>query len=208
MVSKANLKDYFFPASSDMYNYFVIIEGADPSTFNIIHEKTNYTRDEKNIFYSNKKVKSVDEKTFHVFVENRHDFYAKDEFGVDKDHVFLYGEKVEGSHSPSFRFISSYYAADNSSIYFVALDGVKVVTGINAKTIKRFPEDSSYRATEDAVFYRGLILENAKLQSFEIIKYSKNNFTSTDYSKDKNHVYHAGAILKDADPATFEDIGE
>lgn len=184
----------------------ILIEGADPKTFEIIstdylddsldpkqNPTLTYARDKNFLYRVGEKVVDADPDTLIILGNG----YIK-----DKNSVYSRGKKIEGSDSKTFEFLKYGYARDKNFVYLVWQN--KKIENSDGKSFEILNED--YARDSDAVYYKQKKLEGADSNTFEII-YPANvrkHISPSGYAKDKNFLYFQGARIDGADPATFE----
>ena len=117
------------------------------------------------------------------------DYYAK-----DKNTAYYKGKEIENADTALFEILGYEYARDKKSVYYKG----RTAESIDAYTVKYI--ETVYIKDKKSVFYNGKILNEADIDSFEVLdpRY---------FSKDKNHVFFMGKKIKNADSESFEVCG-
>ena len=134
-------------------------------------------------------------------------------------------DTLPGADPATFKQVKEWLGHDSERVYFNAL----LVPGVDVATLeaKRFP----LYCDKNDYYYETKALHVADMAAFKTIKWFENDFWAQDsrcayydslridgidistfkvidkrIAKDRYHVYMKGALLADADPATFESI--
>ena len=190
----------------------IIIEGADPETFEIIssdylaadlkpeqNPTLVYSRDKNFLYREGIRVEDVDPNSFLILGRG----YIKNE-----NSVYLRGEKLEGSEPKTFEFLKWGYARDKNFVY-IAWSGGKI-EGSDGASFEIVDRD--YAKDKNFLYYKQKKLAKADPSTFELVYhvYTADGLTSTTpsgYAKDKNFLYYKGEYVEGADPGTFEIVG-
>ncbi|WP_103070299.1 DKNYY domain-containing protein [Aquimarina sediminis] len=180
---------------SDSGKGFEILEDADPNTY----EQLNYdfAKDKKFIFRNNKKFNEVDHESFEI---------VNNQFCKDKNGVYYYEyqqplHKIEAKVSHVVD-LTSYCVRDDEFVYIhvnkIDLDIKDAIVRIPFQDADQiyFYNDNSIVRIDDKIYFKGEILEEANVSTFEEIGYG--------YVKDDNFVFFQGQIVEGADPHTFK----
>ncbi len=107
-----------------VYYYSNPLPNSDPETFEFFHQ--GYMGDAKNMYYIMdnifKQIKGADPKSFQVLGSVNMYAYAK-----DKKFAYYDGEKIPGSHGPSFQLVEGNpkYEAKDKNQFYIGLEGFK-----------------------------------------------------------------------------------
>jgi len=137
------------------------------------------------------------------------------EYTISKNDINYLTEKLEGADPATFELIDSGMFSNGIKIYSYAKDAYNVY--VNDVKI-----ENAYAATFEVIEpagrgyskdFNNVYLAIASYTDLTIEKISDSDPTTfeilekTGFSKDKNNVYHIGQIIQNADPETFEFIG-
>ena len=167
---------YFLNDKDDKME-FEKLAGANPKTFEIVDDY--FARDEKNVYFFNKKVIGVDAKTF-----------EKVGYDIVKDKNGVYFLENVSEENENLEIKTKNLKAD----------------GIDLKTLKKL--DNGYFKDKNSIYYElsGNLykIKNVDLPTFEVLNspYS----SSVYFAKDKNNVYYNGKKLDGIVPNDFEQI--
>jgi hypothetical protein len=212
------LNNVYAKDARDAYYMNEKIPEADAETFNVFFaDKDNwalehYAKDDKKVYYGKKEVENADSKSFVIFTDSG---LAMRFSAFAKDNKFLFYEDalIENSDPSTFKFLNNYYSKDNKNVYFVNnIEGSEclrpcIIEDADPKTfqfiefdLSNNSENTFYARDEKFIYYNNKKIENADLETFEIIR--------TDpkikiYSKDKNNVYERGRIKEGVHSDTF-----
>lgn len=204
------------------------IENSDSKSFTIIPESSYFAKDKNQVYYYSDSVpseffyiiKGADPQTFKPLTG----YYSRDD-----RHIFAAEKIIDGADLSSFEIINNKYAKDKNTIYYyndpacfecdnsymsdlspLRTEGLIIISDGSPSTFqllnpKREEDglvyaDSGFAKDEKQIYYNGVVLRGADIDSFQIIDYS--------YSKDKNNIYFLSDVLKDADPETFQRISD
>lgn len=178
-----------------------------------------YMTDSDSVYYLNessfdktlKKLEGADVDSFEIIavdlfdVEGGYDFIA-----LDKNALYVGGEKVDGSVGGSFQLVNEsgfstpshfldfgwLYATDDEHVYLIhCYEGCNLREKIPGGQATSFEYlDDGYAADEDQVFYVEAVLEGESRDNFEVL--------GAGYAVGEK-VYHWGAVVENADPDTF-----
>jgi hypothetical protein len=183
---------YSFRESVHEENHLMLIEGANPNTYETL--KDNWSKDDQHYFYYYQQV-PVDYQTFEpinpLFAKDKNKVYllktfsliessidantAKsldDRYIVDKDNVYDFQEYHDGEQVDSL-----------ISIRYKDIDRIKII-------------EKEYLIVDDRAFYDGFEIDGVDVASFKAMG-------SSYYAIDKNQAYYLGKVIKGADPTTF-----
>jgi hypothetical protein len=179
--------DYFLTRR----NRVTVIEGADAPTFRYLDQ--GYARDTASIYFEGVRFDVKDPATFALL-----------EYGFAKDRItgYYHQEPVPGSDGSTFALIDSHYSKDASHVFYSTIvagkDGgppVRQTTNIKGAHVGTFAAlEGDYAADSLQVYYRGKPLTKDP-QSFRVLEFG--------YAVSKDRVYYPGAVIRDADAATF-----
>lgn len=168
-----------------------ILEGANPKTIERV--RGEYLKDDKNVFFRNKKMGNVDVKSFKVLNE----YSAKDKNNVYIGNSIIGLWKLDKIENPeTFEFLSdtinadSFYGKDKYNVYYVdriwldSFVGVYIwmgfkVKGINTDKVKFL--NKQFIKDDKNIYFEGKILKDADYNTFEV--------DSEGNAKDKNRNY-------------------
>lgn len=165
------------------YHRGLLIEGADASSFEVLHERYRISKDRKNVFFR-EKLLSKDAVNFKIIAKKH---------AVDAKNVYLLGGQkdvftIEGADPNSFQpFEYSYdMFTDKNHIY----RGTKKIEGVRSSDIKILTH--TFWKTKDKVFRGYTPVEGVNAKDFEIL--------SKDYSKDDKYVFYRSKAIPNCDP--------
>ena len=197
------------------------IEGADPSTFEMI--EGGYAKDKNRVYNNTRIIEGADPKTFELISDEPSNSFSwsKDAyhvfksgvivegaqpsifkvlghmFGIDAEHVFSGRYLIVGADPATFEIINSNYPAygkDKNHVYASTYNEENpIMVGADPETFEML--EPPYSRDKDHIFIYARMIPEADVNTFEILDYS--------YSRDKNHVYTDGSVVEDEDPATF-----
>lgn len=190
------LNDNYYHIGQEDKKALKILEGADANTFTQI--SFDFAKDENFVYQNYVKRDSLD---VHSFQEiNSH--FCKDKNGV---YYYSYGDplrKIEEANITEIVSLTNYYIRDHNKVYFYVgykntgrFDQVVSIPFQDTESIGFF-EDVELIKIDANVYYRGDVLENADIATFEEVKHG--------YTKDKNYVFFLGKIIEGADAKTFK----
>ena len=163
-------------------NHFVIVEGANPKTFESVPGFKFLYRDDQHVFYRNKMVASAK-------IDNLRKIES---FWTDGQSVFFNEHKLKDADISSFQVLDYPYARDAGNLYYEHL----LMEGASPEGLIEIKNSNGYATAGTLVFFEGKPLKDVDLESLEKIYYH--------YWKDKQRVYFENELLQDADPNTFE----
>ena len=171
-----------------------IIEGADPNSFK--HIRYDFFKDKNNIYHGSNRLENIDVETFEIIIGGgRFDVFK------DKNNVYYGSTLIEDADPSTFEYFPERHNLTSGSGYSYAKDKNNVYLG-SEKLLNADPEafvlmidKGIYGKDENNAYYQSTLIEEADLNTFEVIDYH--------YSKDKNNVYKNGKIVEGADPDTF-----
>jgi len=175
------------------YAKITLIKNADPSSYEQVD--FDWGKDAVHHFYKHKVV-NVDYESF----KNLHNY-----FSLDKDNVYIhyrdYFAPINADAGTFSMLEKSDYAIDKNHLYHMSF----TTNGKNDTKLLTIPYEehenidllnSTYLKCGKAIYYRGIELAEADVESFQAL--------STVYAKDKEHVYYKQGIIPEADVETFE----
>ena len=165
----------------------------------------NYVKDKKNIYYLDdesgkvKKLKNVDYDTFKII---------NGKYGIDKNSVFLNGEKLDFISVDGFKILDNEYLKDSKNVYEIYETNdskikIRAIKNLNidAKSFEKASREIFYR-DKNSVYYVDISEEKSVLKKLEGA--DAKTFQAGILSKDKNNVYYDTEILKDVSPNGFK----
>lgn len=175
------------------------MEKADPKSFTKIQHDLNIDlgKDNKYVFKDASILEHADPFTF----EQVKEYYWK-----DRNHVFLlqFGGNecvIENADPKSFQVLENYlWTKDKNNVYYK----FEKLTDVNSRDFIAINED--WGKDKAYYYYHNLRLDSLDYESAEIVNayyLSENEASSSDYIKDKNHVFFQNRIVKGANPKTF-----
>ena len=198
-VGKSFFKDYFKdknnvyivaserPISTDSINTklnFYKLIGANPKTFELID---NFGRDDKNVYFLDKKLKGIDAKTFEVISFS----IVKDKNGL---HILLNSDdsgiktrnlKISELDLKTFKKLENGYYKDKNNVYYDLDNNLYTIKNADLATFEvlNSPYSSSVYFAKDKnnVYYNGKKLDGIVPNDFEQIQ--------SYFIKDKNGIY-------------------
>lgn len=162
------------------------INGANPKTIKVLNQF--YLKDDKNVFFNDKKILGVDANSFIAL--DKENGYAK-----DKNTVYYFGQKVEGANAKTFEVISDgEYSKDDKNVYASG----EIIKGADPKTFREFSETSYSRDKNNLYYYYG--------EDKFLGKIDENNFEFLDdfIIRNGNEIYFYGNKLKLKDAKKFK----
>ena len=198
-VGKSFFKDYFKdknnvyivaserPISTDSINTklnFYKLIGANPKTFELID---NFGRDDKNVYFLDKKLKGIDAKTFEEIsfsiVKDKnglHILLNSDDFGIKTRNL-----KISGLDLKTFKKLENGYYKDKNNVYYDLDNNLYTMKNVDLSTFEvlNSPYSSSVYFAKDKnnVYYNGKKLDGIVPNDFEQIQ--------SYFIKDKNGIY-------------------
>ena len=198
-VGKSFFKDYFKdknnvyivaserPISTDSINTklnFYKLIGANPKTFELID---NFGRDDKNVYFLDKKLKGIDAKTFEEIsfsiVKDKnglHILLNSDDFGIKTRNL-----KISGLDLKTFKKLENGYYKDKNNVYYDLDNNLYTIKNADLATFEvlNSPYSSSIYFAKDKnnVYYQNKKINGIVADSFEQIQ--------SNFIKDKNGIY-------------------
>lgn len=187
-----------------------ILPQANPDTFVFLggiptlSGKEGYSKDDKNVFFRNKRLEFADFSTFEVIlpVYNFAGVYDSG-YGKDKNQVYNYGSVLPVDVS-SFRILGWGYTADKSGIYYEG----KPLEGSDRN---KYKHNKMYLVTNNKVYISGIEQTLYDGASFEVLDINMTERTSCGgilmkytLTKDKNGVYINNNQVSSIDGETFK----
>ena len=198
-VGKSAFKDYFKDKnnvyivanerliSTDSINTklnFYKLIGANPKTFELID---NFGKDDKNVYFLDKKLKGIDAKTFEEISFN----IVKDKNGL---HILLNSDdsgiktrnlKISGLDLKTFKKLENGYYKDKNNIYYNLDNNLYTIKNPDLATFEvlNSPYSSSIYFAKDKnnVYYQNKKIDGLVADSFEQIQ--------SNFIKDRNGIY-------------------
>ena len=198
-VGKSFFKDYFKdknnvyivaserPISTDSINTklnFYKLIGANPKTFELID---NFGRDDKNVYFLDKKLKGIDAKTFEEIsfsiVKDKnglHILLNSDDFGIKTRNL-----KISGLDLKTFKKLENGYYKDKNNVYYDLDNNLYTIKNADLATFEvlNSPYSSSIYFAKDKnnVYYQNKKINGIVADGFEQIQ--------SNFIKDKNGIY-------------------
>ena len=198
-VGKSFFKDYFKdknnvyivaserPISTDSINTklnFYKLIGANPKTFELID---NFGRDDKNVYFLDKKLKGIDAKTFEEIsfsiVKDKnglHILLNSDDFGIKTRNL-----KISGLDLKTFKKLENGYYQDKNNVYYDLDNNLYTIKNADLATFEvlNSPYSSSIYFAKDKnnVYYQNKKINGIVADGFEQIQ--------SNFIKDKNGIY-------------------
>lgn len=198
-VGKSFFKDYFKdknnvyivaserPVSTDSINTklnFYKLIGANPKTFELID---NFGRDDKNVYFLDKKLKGIDAKTFEEIsfsiVKDKnglHILLNSDDFGIKTRNL-----KISGLDLKTFKKLENGYYKDKNNVYYDLDNNLYTIKNADLATFEvlNSPYSSSIYFAKDKnnVYYQNKKINGIIADGFEQIQ--------SNFIKDKNGIY-------------------
>lgn len=220
------IDDYYGKDLNYVYGGGEIIKEANPEKFvvltNLSHPGYGYAKDDKFLFYGNKKNPvDVDISTFAFLEDNS---YAKDKkyiyypniygfqilneadpssfkvhsnsamrIATDNNYVFIWNKIINEADPATVLLLGGHYFKDRNSVFY----SDEKIPGADPNTFEFI--DDRYGKDEYNIYMDTRTMLNVDIQSFKAI--------DGNYFKDKNHVYgSSGEILENVDPVTITQI--
>ena len=198
-VGKSFFKDYFKdknnvyivaserPVSTDSINTklnFYKLIGANPKTFELID---NFGRDDKNVYFLDKKLKGIDAKTFEEIsfsiVKDKnglHILLNSDDFGIKTRNL-----KISGLDLKTLKKLENGYYKDKNNVYYDLDNNLYTIKNADLATFEvlNSPYSSSIYFAKDKnnVYYQNKKINGIVADGFEQIQ--------SNFIKDKNGIY-------------------
>ncbi len=193
------------------------IPGADPKTFAPYDtEYEGYSHDAAHVYWIQCTVSGADPSTFTVlhFKMLQGDM-RESGYGKDATHVFYQNKMLDDADPKTFVLVAidnshvepaGGYAKDKNYVY---LDD-KRVSGADPATFVSYDDPNSIleiAKDKHSVYFGTTTVSGVDAATFSLVLDSSGY--STDYAKDKNHVYHYNtatwtfSVVSDANPKTF-----
>jgi hypothetical protein len=177
---------------------YSLMEEADATSFTTIKHDLNIDlgKDKNHVYKDGSIIGQANPSTF----EQVKEYYWK-----DAHHVFLlqFGGTncvIQNADPRTFQVIdNNLWAKDNVNIYY----GFDKLSDVNTEEFvannEEWGNDKSY------YFYHNLRLDSLDYESAEIVNsyFMEEPARTSDYIKDKNHVFFQNRLVKDANPLTF-----
>ncbi|MDO8604267.1 MAG: DKNYY domain-containing protein [bacterium] len=198
------LDENYAKDSNAVYYQQKKLEGADPSTFEIVYQTypeggapaypSGYTKDKSSLFYQGVRVEGADPITFKLI--------GYGVFAHDKN--FVYGsiaKKLLWIDASTFEIVSDGYFKDKNAVYYG--EGA-VVNNADPATFKYLSggylkdKNSVWKSVysdEGGAVGSMPLIKNADSETFQFVKYS--------YARDKNFAYYYGEVIPGAIPSSF-----
>jgi hypothetical protein len=113
--------------------------------------------------------------------------------------------KMEHADAPTFKVLSYHHAKDKNNAYvqFYYLHSNRskeeyTIFDIDSETFEILDGKGEYSKDKKNVYYRAKVLEGADPETFELLEYGTEDYSSAYYTKDKDHVFCSKEIFKDA----------
>ena len=199
-VGKSSFKDYFkdknnvyivaserefisVDSINTKLNFYKLI-GANPKTFELIH---NFGKDDKNVYFLDKKLKGIDAKTFEEISFS----IVKDKNGL---HILLNSDdsgiktrnlKISGLDLKTFKKLENGYYKDKNNIYYDLDNNLSAIKNADLATFEvlNSPYSSSIYFAKDKnnVYYQNKKIDGLVADGFEQIQ--------SNFIKDRNGIY-------------------
>ena len=199
-VGKSSFKDYFkdknnvyivaserefisVDSINTKLNFYKLI-GANPKTFELIH---NFGKDDKNVYFLDKKLKGIDAKTFEEISFN----IVKDKNGL---HILLNSDdsgiktrnlKISGLDLKTFKKLENGYYKDKNNIYYNLDNNLYTIKNADLAIFEvlNSPYSSSIYFAKDKnnVYYQNKKIDGLVADGFEQIQ--------SNFIKDRNGIY-------------------
>ncbi|QQS61626.1 MAG: DKNYY domain-containing protein [Candidatus Moraniibacteriota bacterium] len=176
----------------DVYYSGVIIENADPKTFEVINK--TYAKDEKNIFFLGKAVDYLDAKTFELLdtdinvVRDKNGWYRNLSLFIPK----TCGEEPLNKNIRYGQY--GYRDLKNGEFTFSFYEKYRYTDQIEMVS------DAYYKVEGKAIYHEECQLAGADVNAFE--------FVQNGFAKTKKNVYFKGNRIDGLDPSTLKVISE
>lgn len=200
-------KDRFHVYYIDQVLGFNIITGADPKTYELIKNHTNWARDKDHYFYADDMI-HADRQTFS---------FVNDYFLKDKDSVYISPNignfKSVVANPGNVEAINKYYMRIGNTIYYPPFqqDSASVTKSFNSIQTIRVLDLDVICVNNKTILVRGknFKYDHVDVPSFQLFTADEKTdfYTGNPYSKDKNNVYYNQEVVPGADVKTFILIG-
>ena len=122
---------------------------------------------------------------------------VKDWLGHDSERVYYQDKLVPGADVSSLEVVRKPLIRDKRDYYYRTTP--MHVSDVSAFKIIKWFEDDFWAQDGQCAYYDTVRIDGVDLPSFKILEMST--------AKDNNHVYYFGRVIPDADPATYEILG-
>ncbi|WP_026749650.1 DKNYY domain-containing protein [Leptotrichia trevisanii] len=180
----ANEREFISADSINTKLNFYKLIGANPKTFELID---NFGKDDKNVYFLDKKLKGIDAKTFEEISFN----IVKDKNGL---HILLNSDdsgiktrnlKISGLDLKTFKKLENGYYKDKNNIYYDLDNNLSTIKNADLATFEvlNSPYSSSIYFAKDKnnVYYQNKKIDGLVADGFEQIQ--------SNFIKDRNGIY-------------------
>ncbi|BBM44679.1 DKNYY domain-containing protein [Leptotrichia trevisanii] len=180
----ANEREFISADSINTKLNFYKLIGANPKTFELID---NFGKDDKNVYFLDKKLKGIDAKTFEEISFN----IVKDKNGL---HILLNSDdsgiktrnlKISGLDLKTFKKLENGYYKDKNNIYYDLDNNLSTIKNADLATFEvlNSPYSSSIYFAKDKnnVYYQNKKIDGLVADDFEQIQ--------SNFIKDRNGIY-------------------
>ena len=180
----ANEREFISADSINTKLNFYKLIGANPKTFELID---NFGKDDKNVYFLDKKLKGIDAKTFEEIsfsiVKDKnglHILLNSDDFGIKTRNL-----KISGLDLKTFKKLENGYYKDKNNVYYDLDNNLYTIKNADLATFEvlNSPYSSSVYFAKDKnnIYYNGKKLDGIVPNDFEQIQ--------SYFIKDKNGIY-------------------
>jgi len=180
----ANEREFISADSINTKLNFYKLIGANPKTFELIH---NFGKDDKNVYFLDKKLKGIDAKTFEEISFS----IVKDKNGL---HILLNSDdsgiktrnlKISGLDLKTFKKLENGYYKDKNNIYYDLDNNLSAIKNADLATFEvlNSPYSNSIYFAKDKnnVYYQNKKIDGLVADGFEQIQ--------SNFIKDRNGIY-------------------
>lgn len=179
-----------------------LVPGADGKTFQLIPGSSDYAQDAQQVFYKGQPIAGAEGATFQWV----HGDYAK-----DAQQVYFSGSVVVGADPASFEMLWSGGVAQDKRDWYVQGSPVGIRDRASLRQVVDLNQvtyaDANIWAYDQYNYYVGNVrgIEAVAIADPATFQVMEND---SDYAKDATQVYYLDRIVPEADPRTFEAIGD
>jgi len=193
-----------YPDNEDKRVTFIIEEFSvdDPNTFELLADDNYFAKDDLAVY--------VNEQVYRDSYTNPGFGYLKIENADPNTFKLLnLDETTTANNCRGERCFRSFYSQDNNNWFYanrmVQDQSSQLIDSV--KILPYGPYVAFYATDGESVFYQGIKLDRANVDSFEsFINQPYEGCGKAAYASDGDHVYFESQIIEGADPETFENL--
>lgn len=192
----------YFENVDGVYYSIYKLKDVDRDSFEVLGR--NYVKDKGNVYYKGGIIEGLDVASFK---------YLDHDCVVDAKFVYCKGKRVDDLSVEGFEVLGEMHLRNRDGIYLyddIRGDSVVFLSQANPGSFEVLSE--SYARDKNNAYYKGNILSDIDVKTFEVISYEDNKYSDHyNYLRDKNGVYfrlrgHNLQKLDEVDYDTFEVI--